>query len=97
MIQLWPFAASASSSCGHILKQDQEALSQCIDDLNKEIEHNRLEIQILKSQNTLISKQLCMVAIEQHRRNANSEALSLIVKDACAPFAKKRTTPEKNP
>ncbi len=97
MIQLWPFAASASSSCDHVLKQDKEALSQCIDDLNKEVERNRLEIQILKSQNTLISKQLCMVAIEQHRRNANSEALSLIVKDACAPFTKKRTTPEKSP
>lgn len=97
MIQLWTFAASASSSCGHVPKQDREALSQCIDELNKEIERNRLEIQVLKTQNTLISKQLCMVAIEQHRRNANSEALSLIVKDACAPFTKTLTTPEKHP
>jgi hypothetical protein len=94
IIQLWPFSASAASSCDHASQSDRNALSRCIDELRKEIERNRSEIETLKTNNTLISKQLCMVAIEQHRRNANSEALKLIIEEACVQF-KRPTAPDK--
>ena len=94
VIQLWPFSASAASSCDHVPQGDRDALSRCIDELRKEIEHSRSEIETLKTRNTLISKQLCMVAIEQHRRNTNSEALKLIIEEACVQ-SKKPTAPDK--
>jgi hypothetical protein len=94
IIQFWPFSASAASSCDHAPQGDRNALSRCIDELRKEIERNRSEIETLKTNNTLISKQLCMVAIEQHRRNANSEALKLIIEEACVQF-KRPTAPDK--
>ena len=94
MIQLWPFSAPAASPCDHVPQGDRNALSQCIDELRKEVERNHSEIETLKAKNTLISKQLCMVAIEQHRRNANSEALKLIIEEACVHF-KKPTAPDK--
>jgi hypothetical protein len=94
MIPLWPFSASAASPCDDAPQGDRYALSRCIDELRKEVERNRSEIETLKTKNTLISKQLCMVAIEQHRRNANSEALELIIEEACVQF-KKPTAPDK--
>ena len=94
MIQLWPFSASAASSCDRVPQGNRDALSRCIDELRKEIERNRSEIETLKTKNTLISKQLCMAAIEQHRHNATSEALKLIIEEACVQF-KKPTAPDK--
>jgi len=94
IIQLCPISASATSSCDHVPQGDRNALSRCIDELRKEIERNRSEMETLKTKNTLISKQLCMVAIEQHRRNANSEALKLIIEEACVQF-NKPTAPDK--
>jgi hypothetical protein len=92
-ILLWPLPAAAAAPCEGV-QLDRDMLSRCIDELQKEIERNRSEIEHLKTENGLISKQLCMVAIEQHRRNANSEALKLIIESACAQF-KKTIAPEK--
>jgi hypothetical protein len=92
-ILLWPLPAAAAPACEGV-QLDREMLSRCIDELQKEIERNRSEIERLKTDNGLMSKQLCMVAIEQHRRNANSEALKLIIESACAQF-RKTTAPGK--
>lgn len=94
MVQLWPLSAFSASSCDHVLQSDRKTLASCIDELQKEIERNRTEIATLKAANALISKQLCMIAIEQHRHNANSEALKLIIENACVQF-KKRDAPER--
>jgi hypothetical protein len=80
--QLCPISVLAASSCDHFVLRG--ALTHCIDELQKEIERNRAEIQSLKTENTLISKKLCMLAIELHRSNANSEPLRLIIEDSCA-------------
>jgi hypothetical protein len=82
--QLCPISVLAASSCDHFVLQDRGALTHCIDELQKEIERNRAEIQSLKTENTLISEKLCMLAIELHRSNANSEPLRLIIEDSCA-------------
>ena len=71
----WPFSALATSSCDFVLQSNRDTLTRCIDELRKEIDRNRLEIQELKTANGLISKQLCMIAIEQHGGNSHSEAL----------------------
>ena len=92
-IELCPFAAPAASSCALDQQRDGAALVRCIDELRKQIEQDRADIEALKDKNALISKQLCMVAIEQHRRNAHSEALKLIIEQACAQF-KNSTAPE---
>ncbi len=92
-ILLWPLSAAAAPPC-EVVQLDREMLSRCIDEMQKEIERNRSEIERLKTQNSLMTKQLCMVAIEQHRKNANSEALKLIIESACAKF-RKTTVPEK--
>lgn len=81
--QSCPISAIAASSCDHFVRQDRGALTHCIDELQKEIQRNRAEIQSLKTENTLISKKLCMLAIELHRSNANSEPLRLIIEDTC--------------
>ena len=81
--QLCPISVIAASSCDHFVRQDRGAHTHCIDELQKEIERNRAEIQSLKTENTLISKKLCMLAIELHRSNANSEPLRLIIEDTC--------------
>jgi hypothetical protein len=78
-----PISVFAASSCDHFVRQDRGAHTHCIDELQKEIERNRAEIQSLKTENTLISKKLCMLAIELHRGNANSEPLRLIIEDTC--------------
>jgi hypothetical protein len=62
--QLCPISVLAASSCDHFVLQDRGTLTHCIDELQKEIERNRAEIQSLKTENTLISKKLCMLAIE---------------------------------
>ena len=85
-ILLWPFSALASSSCDFVLQSNRDTLTRCIDELRKEIDRNRLEIQELKTTNALISKQLCMIAIEQHRSNSHSEALKLIIESTCSRF-----------
>ena len=92
----WTRLASAQtpSSCDFVLQSDRDTLKECIDELRKEIERIHLEMQMLKTNNTLLSKQLCMMAIEQHRNNANSEALKLIVENACVQF-KNSTVPER--
>ena len=92
--QLWSFSAPATSSCEFVQQKDQETLTRCIDKLRKEIDRHRSEIDNLKTKNALISKQLCMLAIEQHRSNSQSEALKLIIEDACVQF-KNLTAPEK--
>jgi len=94
MVQLWPLPALSASSCDHVLQAERKTLASCIDELQKEIERNRSEIDALKAANALISKQLCMIAIEQHRNNANSEALKLIIENACVQF-KKPNAPER--
>jgi hypothetical protein len=81
--QLCPISVIAASSCDHFVRQDRGAHTHCIDELQKEIERNRAEIQSLKTENTVISKKLCMLAIELHRSNANSEPLRLIIEDTC--------------
>ena len=85
-IQFCLFAAQAASSCTLEQQWGREALTRCIDELHKQIEQGRADIEALKDKNALISKQLCMVAIEQHRRNAHSEALKLIIEQACTQF-----------
>ena len=92
-IQFFPFAAEAASSCAIDQQWDREALTRCIDELRKQIKQDRADIEALKDKNALLSKQLCMVAIEQHRRNAHSEALKLIIEQACTQF-KNSTAPE---
>ncbi|HMF22492.1 MAG TPA: hypothetical protein VKG24_10245 [Pseudolabrys sp.] len=87
LLLLWPLAAAAASSC-EPAQLDRDGLSRCVDELQKDIEHNQSEIERLKQQNSLISKQLCMIAIEQHRRNTHSEALKLIIESTCARFDK---------
>jgi len=94
MVPLWSSPASPASPCDRVLQSDRETLAGCVGELQKEIERNRSEIESLKAANALISKQLCMIAIEQHRGNANSEALKLIIENACVQF-KKRTAPDK--
>jgi hypothetical protein len=81
--QLCPISVIAASSCDHSMRQGRGAHTHCIDELQKEIERTRAEIQSLKTENTLISKKLCMLAIELHRSNANSEPLRLIIEDTC--------------
>jgi hypothetical protein len=81
--QLCPISVIAASSCDHFTRQGRGAHTHCIDELQKEIERTRAEIQSLKTENTLISKKLCMLAIELHRSNANSEPLRLIIEDTC--------------
>lgn len=81
--QLWPISAATASSCAHIPKSDRGKISRCIDELNKEVERNRLEIDALRTQNNLLSKQLCMVAIEQHRSNPSSDSLAHIIENIC--------------
>ena len=81
--QLCPISVIAASSCDHFVRHDRGAHTHCIDELQKEIERNRAEIQSLKTENTLISKKLCMLAIELHRSSANSEPLRLIIEDTC--------------
>lgn len=83
-----------ASPCDHVLQSDRETLAGCVGELQKEIERNRSEIESLKAANALISKQLCMIAIEQHRGNANSETLKLIIENACVQF-RKRAAPDK--
>ena len=78
--QLWPVSASAASDC-ELQQWDPERLTRCIDELRKQIDRDRVEIEGLK-------KQLCMVAIEQHRRNSQSEALKLVIEEACPQFKK---------
>jgi hypothetical protein len=78
--------AQAQTKCD--LQSKPDTLSRCIEQLQKEIERSRLEIQELKTANGLINKQLCMIAIEQHRSNSHSEALKLIIENACARFKK---------
>ena len=82
--QMCPISILAASSCDHFVRQDRGELPHCIDELQKEIERNRAEIQTLKTENTLLSKKLYMLAIALHRSNANSEALRLIIEDTCA-------------
>jgi len=77
---LWPQAAVAASPC-ESAQLDRATLRQCIDEL-------QTEIQRLKKENGLISKQLCMIAIEEHRRNTGSEALKLIIESTCAKLNK---------
>ena len=48
-ILLWPFSALATSSCDIILQSNRDTLTRCIDELRKEIDRNRLEIQELKN------------------------------------------------
>ena len=81
-------AQAQTPSCDFVLQSNRDKLTRCIDELRKEIDRNRLEIQALKTENNLISKQLCMLAIEQHRSNANSEALKLIIENACVGIKK---------
>jgi len=83
IVQLWPISTASASSCVHILKSDRGKLSRCIDELNKEVERNRAEIDALRTQSNLLSKQLCMVAIEQHRSNPNSDSLAHIIENIC--------------
>ena len=92
-IQFCPFVAQAASSCALDQQWDREALTRCIDELRNQIKQDRTDIDALNDKNALLSKQLCMVAIEQHRRNAHSEALKLIIEQACAQF-KNSTAPE---
>jgi len=94
MILLRSSPAFPASPCEHVRQSDRETLAGCVGELQKEIEHNRSEIESLKAANALISKQLCMIAIEQHRGNANSEALKLIIENACVQF-RKRAAPDK--
>lgn len=94
IIPLWSSPAFPASSCDHVLQSDRETLAGCIGELQKEIERNHSEIDSLKAANVLISKQLCMIAIEQHRSNSNSEALKLIIENACVQY-RKSTVPDK--
>ena len=80
---LWPPAPVAASSC-ESAQLDRGTLRRCIDELQS-------EIQRLKKENSLISKQLCMIAIEQHRRNTGSEALKLIIESTCAHSNKQKS------
>ena len=79
---LWPPAAVAASSC-ESAQLDRGTLRRCIDELQS-------EIQRLKKESALISKQLCMIAIEQHRKNTGSEALKLIIESTCAHLNKQK-------
>jgi SMC interacting uncharacterized protein involved in chromosome segregation len=78
--------AQAQTKCD--LQSKPDTLTRCIEELQKEIERSRLEIQELKTANSLIKKQLCMIAIEQHRTNSRSEALKRIIENVCAQFKK---------
>jgi sRNA-binding protein len=83
---LGPWPTLAASPCGQMQEKDQGSLRRCIAELQKEVEQNRLDMQALKTENASISKQLCMLAIEQHRGNARSEALKLIIENTCVKF-----------
>jgi acetolactate synthase small subunit len=99
-ILLWPFSALATSSCDFVLQWDRDTLTRCIDELHKEIDMNKVQIQTLQSENMLIFRELCMVATEQARSNP-SEMLKLVIEDACSslkkPTVPKPTVPKKRP
>jgi ubiquitin C-terminal hydrolase len=82
----WAFPALAASPCNDVKQNDRDSLIKCIDELHKEIDRNRSDIDKLKEANTSISKQLCMLAIEQHRKSARSEALQRLIENICGEF-----------
>jgi len=90
---LWSFSAYGTPTCADISQMDASALKSCIDVLKKEVEDNRSEIQALKTQNISISKKLCMMAVEMHRMNANSDSLKLIIEETCG-LIKRSTVPK---
>jgi len=82
----WAFPAPAASLCDDIQQKDRDTLIKCIDELRREIDRNRSDIDKLKETNTSISMQLCMLAIEQHRKSAGSKALQRLIENICGEF-----------